>query len=479
MDFADKSSSGTERPSSPCSPRAAFWFIDQRTRGLIEQVDHELAVEYDEVVDTIAQSRDRDELLRRLKQDFTEHEGLEFQIAVMGEGPIFRSGRFRGGGPEIPTSRSARPGVRETAIPGLGRFRIREGSFESRGTTYQVQDAHPLKSHDAAMTQLLFALLATSLPATAAAIAIGFLVAKRSLEPIDRMTRAAAEITALRLDRRISVPQADDELARLARTLNGLLERLQKSFEDNRRFSSDAAHELRTPLAVIRGAIDVALESRREPQEYERVLRDLRDETIRLSKLADELLFLSRRDAAKDSGVRVKTRLDELVRDTATALEPAAESRGNALVAETDEPVVVTADPDQLRRVLINLLDNSIRHTSKGSIRVRVRRSLDNRAILIVEDDGEGIAAEHLPKVFDRFYCADRARGSDTAGSGLGLSISKAIVESHGGSIAIESRAGKGTIVTVQLPASEPDQVRPKAFISKDHAFSASADPRD
>lgn len=438
---------------------------------LLDQIDHELTVEYDEVADVIGRSRDRSQLLYRLKRDFTEHEGLEFQVIELGGGPIFRSRLFASNAPDPPRDLPKTPVIRESAVAGLGRFRIREGVVRFNGADYVVQDAHTLKAHDHAMAQLLVALLATGLPATAVSVAVGFLVAKRSLEPIDRITLEAAEINANDLDRRIRVPESEDEPARLARTLNGLFERLQKAFDDNRRFTSDAAHELRTPLAVLRSAVEVALKSRRTPEEYERVLGDLREETIRLSRLADELLFLSRRDARCDPGVRVPTRLDELVAETVSAFESAADQQGDSLVCETPEPIMIQADPDQIRRVMINLLNNAIRHTRNDEIRIRVARTSGRGgASITIIDRGEGIAPEQLPKVFDRFFRGDRARRSDTGGSGLGLSISKAIAEAHGGSITIKSDLGRGTTVTVNLPALDPEPApRP---VLKDHALS-------
>jgi heavy metal sensor kinase len=266
------------------------------------------------------------------------------------------------------------------------------------------------------------------------------------------MVHTADQITATRLDQRIEVANTSDELGRLARTLNGMIARLERSFEEIRRFTADAAHELRTPIAVLRTEAEVALKLPREPQHYRAVLEDQLEELERLSRLAERLLFLCRGDAGLVPIARQPVDLRKVVENVAEHMRVVADERGVALLAERLSECTVSADEDQIRRLLFNLVDNAIKFTpAKGSVRIDITRG-DTEARIVVADTGIGIAPEHLPHVFQRFYRVDPARESDAGGTGLGLAISRAIAEAHGGSISIESTVGKGTRVTLTLP---------------------------
>ena len=186
---------------------------------------------------------------------------------------------------------------------------------------------------------------------------------RKALAPVDRMVHTADQITATRLDRRIDVTKTDDELGRLARTLNGMIARLERSFEEVRRFTADAAHELRTPIAVLRNEAEVALRKPREPEQYRRVLEDQLEELERLSRLAERLLFLCREDAGLVPMSRELVRLDKVVEDAAEHMRVVAEEKGVRLEADRVVPCQVKGDEDHLRRLLYNLLDNAIKFT--------------------------------------------------------------------------------------------------------------------
>jgi heavy metal sensor kinase len=317
----------------------------------------------------------------------------------------------------------------------------------------RVQAAVSLLPNDRAQRELVGVLLLAGPLALAGALGGGYWLARKALAPVDRMVATAREITANRLDRRLDVPQAEDELGRLASTLNDMIARLQRSFEEVRRFTADAAHELRTPLAAIRTEAEVALRSPRSPEQDGRVLENLLEEIERLTRLVSQLLFLCREDTGIGVGSFRPVRLDELVREVSDHMQVAAREKGVDFSVDLPAPSQVRGDPDRLRQLFFNLLDNSIKYTPPGG-KVTVRSESPNgHARVIVTDTGVGIAAEHLPHVFDRFYRVDPSHSPQTDGTGLGLAICRSIAEAHGGRLEIDSELGEGTRVMLALPA--------------------------
>src|SRR5829696_2690331 len=312
-------------------------------------------------------------------------------------------------------------------------------------------------------------LLVTSALGLALALAGGWVLAGRALRPVDRVTAAAAAIasgdgTAMSLGSRLLVPPTDDELARLSATFNAMLDRLQGSFRAQERFVGDASHELRTPLTAIRGNVDVLLRQVRlgrrdlDPTELTPALDDIRRESDRMRRLLEDLLLLARADAdagkdpADTTTIRHETvRLDEIAADAVRSA--AALASGQVLELEAPRGVQVPGDPDRLHQLVMILLDNAIRHTPPGGrIRVAVASTADGQARIAVRDEGEGIAPEHLPHLFERFYRADGARGRASGGTGLGLAIAQAICRAHGGDISVTSAPDQGATFLVTLP---------------------------
>jgi heavy metal sensor kinase len=319
-----------------------------------------------------------------------------------------------------------------------------------------VQVAATLASVDHELAELLAVLLLTGPLALAGALGGGYLLARTALAPVDRMAAAADQITATRLDRRLEVPNPDDELGRLARTLNGMIARLELSFGEIRRFTADAAHELRTPLAVMRNAAEVALRAPRDAAQYRRVLEEMLEEVGRMTRLAEQLLFLCRGDAGLGPTSWRSVRLDELVHEVADHMRVVATEKGQAITVEVQTPCPVAGDADQLRRLLFNLLDNAIKYTPTGGAITVSSECPGEEVRVVVADNGNGIAAEHIPHIFDRFYRVDPARGQEaTDGIGLGLAICRSIVEAHGGRIDVESDFGRGTQVSFTLTAAQ------------------------
>jgi heavy metal sensor kinase len=266
------------------------------------------------------------------------------------------------------------------------------------------------------------------------------------------MTAEAAAITAAHLDRRLQVGEHGDELDRLALTLNGMIARLERSFDETRRFTADAAHELRTPLAVIHNAAEVALNNPHEPDETKRFLEDILEEEERLKRLTEQLLFLCREDAGLLPEVRRPVSLETIVLQAAEPMGELAAANGVDLTVGHLSPCRIAGDPDGLRRLLFNLLDNAIKYTPQGG-KVEISCERENgSADLIVADSGIGIPLEHIPHLFERFYRVDPARSREAGGTGLGLSICQVIARSHGGKIRLESHPGRGTTVIVTFP---------------------------
>jgi len=300
----------------------------------------------------------------------------------------------------------------------------------------------------------LLAVMLTTMPIVLLTAAVGgFWLSRRALSPVDRMTAAALEISVSRLDRRVDVPDANDELGRLAVAFNAMIDRLQQSFTEMQRFTADAAHELRTPLAVLRSEAEVALRTARPAEGYQEVLVSQLEEIERLSRLADQLLFLCREDASPPLVAEKPVRVDAVLESVGSQMQAAAEARGVTLAVRPPPTCTVDVDVDRLHRLFVNLLDNAIKYTPEGG-HVQVTGRRDNGTVeLTVADTGIGVAPDQIPHLFQRFYRVDPSRnGRD--GAGLGLAICQSIVQGHRGTIQVESDPGRGTRVKVRLPVS-------------------------
>ncbi len=280
----------------------------------------------------------------------------------------------------------------------------------------------------------------------------GRVLARRSLRPVQALTETADRIGARSLSDRIPLTGTGDELDRLASTLNNMLERIEHHITQVRQFTADASHELRSPLAALRGNAEVALSRPRTTDELRQVLEESIEHYDRLSQIAEDLLLLARVDAGHEVARRELVRLDDAVASVVDLYTPLAQDRSIDLVLEDHEETSLQGDGARLRQLVGNLLDNAIKFSNaSGRIGVSVTNG-DGVARVTIADTGEGIAAEHLPHVFDRFYRADRARSTKNGGAGLGLPICRAIAEAHGGNIDVKSAPGDGTIVTVTMP---------------------------
>lgn len=280
-------------------------------------------------------------------------------------------------------------------------------------------------------------------------------LAGRAFAPIRRLIEVARTIKAGDLRQRVPVPRTSDEVQALALTFNEMLAGLEQTLNRQRRFVSDASHELRTPVAVIRSKTDLALQQPGELEEYVTVLRQINGESERLGRLVSDLLALARADEGKNHFEMETVPLHLLAEAVAANAEPLALERDISLRVEADSPVNVRGDEARLIQVIMNLLDNAIRYTNAGgSVTLSVASTRD-QATLTVRDTGIGIQPEHLPRIFDRFYRVDSARTHKLdSNSGLGLSIVDWIVRVHHGTIDVESQPGHGSTFVVTLPRS-------------------------
>lgn len=332
------------------------------------------------------------------------------------------------------------------------------------GETFFVVVGQSLRDVQNAQRQLLLLLGIANPVALLLASLGGLWIANKALSPVDKLTRAAERIGRGNLSERVDEPRSRDEIGRLAATFNQMIGRLAQAFERERRFTADASHELKTPLAVLRGDIEVALRREREPAEYQRVLKSSLEEIARLTKLTDDLLTLARSDAGESVLDLEPVRLDLLAANARAYVASLAESAGVVLSYDAPaSPVVIEGDQKRLQQLLVNLLDNAIKYTPSGG---NVRLSLavdDSVAVIEVSDTGRGVPESALPHIFERFYRRIDSRDSRVTGFGLGLAISKWIVDAHCGSIEVDSREGAGSRFTVRLPRRKNDAEPAKA----------------
>ncbi len=282
-------------------------------------------------------------------------------------------------------------------------------------------------------------------------LAGGWWVAGHTLHPISQISVAAEQIAGGDLSRRIDVRETESELGELAAVLNRTFERLEHAFEQQQRFTADASHELRTPIAVMLTQIQLACSRPRDAEYYRQTLETCGRAAERMRVLVNNLLELSRVDSGELELAQTECDLARIARDSLEFIGPLAKQK-NAVLRDSLQSVTVRGDAARLGQVIINLLNNALQHNADGvEISLTVERNCDN-AVLRVADNGVGIPAEALPQVFDRFYRADKSRSRATGGHGLGLAISKAIIEAHHGTIRAESQEGGGAAFISQLP---------------------------
>jgi heavy metal sensor kinase len=337
----------------------------------------------------------------------------------------------------------------ETLSAGEGaRVRVMVSPLFLHDETLVLQVGQSLGNMDAAMAQVRWAILGGVLVTLLLAGISGWALVRRALQPVERITRTAQNIeSGSDLSRRVGYSGPMDEVGRLATTFDHMIERLDGVFESQRHFVADASHDLRGPLTVFRGNIGLLRRNLREEDRLES-LKAMEAETARMEGMVDDLLLLAQVESGQiERGEKVS--LKEVLNEGLELAVPLAGSRRLA-IGRLDE-LSVRGDAARLRRMLANLIDNAIRYTPEdGTITLSLSRD-DGWARIDVADTGEGIASEHLPHVFDRFYRADKSRTKRKGGTGLGLAIVKGIAEHHGGTVSVVSEPGEGSTFTVWL----------------------------
>ncbi|GHO49451.1 sensor histidine kinase [Ktedonospora formicarum] len=353
------------------------------------------------------------------------------------------------------STREGKPWIGTVSAHDGREVRLYSLPLKQNGKVYSViQVGTSLSTLEETLNNVVYELMLVG-PAVLLLGAFGsYLLACKAFKPIERLTSAARTITIGDLSQRVPVPRARDEVRRLALTFNEMIASLEAIFARQRRFTSDAAHELRTPVAAIRSMAEVALSERGElaGQDMMRTLRNITSESERLGALISDLLALARADEGQGHFEREPVRLDMLAQGVAATMEPLAQERDVQLQVDASEVVTTNGDEARLIQVVLNLVENALIYNQRGgSVMIEVR-SEDERAILRVRDTGIGIAPEHLAHIFERFYRTDKARSRAAGGNGLGLSIVDWIVKMHQGKLDVQSEPEQGSTFSVSFP---------------------------
>jgi two-component system OmpR family sensor kinase len=353
-----------------------------------------------------------------------------------------------------------------TLSDGDNQYRVVGRRVQARGVAYTLVVLRSLHDQEDLLERAGYALLVAVPLALLLASLGGYFLARKSLAPVVRMSATAARIGATNLHERLPVANEQDELGGLALVINALLARLDVSFEQQRRFMADASHELRTPVAIMRSETEVALsQQERSNRELRESLAIVKDETKRLTHIVEDLFTLARADAGQYKLTSKEFYLDELTAEVAHSVRALVAERGLTLQLDATQEMPFRGDENLLRRLLLNLLDNAIKHTPRGgAVTISCKRA-GARYVVTVSDTGVGIPAEAQPHIFDRFYRADSARSRGegdsaglTSGAGLGLSIARWVADAHDGTLELLHSSDAGTVF--QLILSAPGRAR-------------------
>jgi len=334
--------------------------------------------------------------------------------------------------------------LRTFTLPVIGKERV----------SYIIQVSGSLKPMYFELNRLKAALFIFLPLAILLVIASGVFLTKRALSPVDSMTNAIHQITSKNLHQTIELPEANDEIKRLAETFNTMLSRLNHAFSSQQQLIQDVSHELKTPLTALKGKQEVTLNKKRSPEEYESVLSVNLEEINKMSQLVENLLVLAQLEN-EDPLLKIQSiNLTDTIEQIISSMKPLADQKKISLRFSLNEQLFIEADANQVSRVISNIVDNAIKYTpNKGEVNIKLSKE-NTHAKIVISDTGIGITKNELPRIFDRFYRIDKSRSSP--GFGLGLSIAKSIVDAHKGKIEVESLPGKGTAFTVFLPLVHP-----------------------
>ncbi len=366
------------------------------------------------------------------------------------------------GTPLPDAARLPREGVTRTLRIGDHAYRLLTAPVITDGRTWSVEIGLPIDNLYETLDHLAWTVALASPLVLLLASAGGYWMSRRALAPVDRITRTAQTIGAHNLDQRLPISGTDDELDRLSGTLNSMVARLEDAFRHVTQFTADASHELRTPVAVIRTAAELARTRSRTEAEYVKALDQILAESERTTRLIDDLLLLARADANAEALATEPMDLATALREACGEGQILADAAGLRVDVRLPDACATTGDPQALRRLFLILLDNAIKYTPRdGTVAVTMTCG-HGEAVIEVRDTGSGVVLKDLPHLFERFYRVNADRSRATGGAGLGLSIALWIANRHGGAISVDSTPGAGSVFRVTLPLS-PFPLSPSA----------------
>lgn len=433
---------------------ASLWMLQ---RSVDETEYHDLQ-ERAQDVQLVLSHEAPDRSTQQVSEDFAaiyelKDDGKYLQVRDEKGDWIYRSKRMMAQNPELPPpDKIPVDGLISQFRLGPRNIRVLAYAVEARGVRYSVQTGISLNKSMVLLANFRTRLLLLTPIVILLAAAGGHFMSRKALRPVAALATEAQRINDRNLGIRLPVPKAKDEISDLSRTLNQMLERIDKAFASVRTFTGNASHELRTPISLLRTEIEVALYRPREAVEYRDILSRLHTETVRMTSLVENLLSLARADGGAEGVVLSPIRVDELFRQVEETWTSAMDQ---ALLdfqstAEQDG-LTVLGDARAISRLLSILLENACNYTPPGG-QVRLNAALSGAHIVLsVSDTGIGIASQHMPRIFDRFYRAAPATDSVRAGSGLGLALAKWIADRHSSELCVSSHPGRGSCFSFSL----------------------------
>jgi heavy metal sensor kinase len=417
--------------------------VDDELRGRIQAIWTELVGELD--------GGPPAKLRSRLADRGAIAPGTPFRAATAGEW-VYSSPGSEGWGDAVPNAGplSNEDEGRTASVDGRP-VRLLAAQLATRDRMWIVEAGLPVTEFYEALSQLAWLILLGSPIAILVAAGAGYWMSRRALEPVAEITAAARSIGADNLSQRLPLRGVEDELDRLSQTLNETFGRLEQAFRRITEFTADASHELRTPVAIIRTAAEVARQRPRTESEYVQTLDAIVKESERVSLLIDDLLLLAREDAGVAKSANEPIDLADVVRDACEEGRVLAGAAGLSFVADVPASCPMSGDPEGLRRLFVILLDNAVKYTPSGGTVTVKMTCAGAEAGIEIHDTGVGIQPSARRHIFERFYRVDSDRSRKSGGAGLGLSIAQAIVARHSGSIVVEGPPQGGSVFRVTL----------------------------
>jgi heavy metal sensor kinase len=437
----------------------AFLYLRLRHQ-LVKEIDRFILDETKELAAVLSRNPNEINFLMKFEDEVMTRKYYPFFFRILDKdgGPLYISKGFREIGYEandrvIINARNGKETLEDVRSPGRRTpFRMISTPFYSDGRlTYIVQLATHLHYVRKSLSVFKSNILA-ALPIILVLGSLGgWLLARKSLSPIGYIASKAQSITSQNLSERLTPRGTDDEMDDLIRTINGMIARLETSFQRMAEFTADASHELKTPLCAMRGEAEVLLSKGRTAEEYQEALAHLIEQFDRLNQMIDDLILLSKSDSSQVELKMVPLRLDLLIKNIGDLFQVLAEQKNISFIIGSFQDVMVMGDKMRLQQLFTNLIDNAIKFTSEGVVHITMEKN-EEVVLVKIRDTGIGIPKEEQEKIFKRFYRVDKSRSRETAGVGLGLSIAEWIAYAHHGRIEVESELNQGSTFTVYLP---------------------------